>query len=55
MNKKNILHSKVNSKKTFVFAAILGNDIRTISFGVSTGFRLSFLKLSIMNQTNYMG
>jgi hypothetical protein len=42
LNETNIFYSKVNCKKTFIFAAILGHDSRTISFGVSTRFRLSF-------------
>jgi hypothetical protein len=43
LNKINILHSKVNnSKKIFLFAALLGLESRIVSFGVSTGFRLSF-------------
>jgi hypothetical protein len=44
LNEINILHSKVNCKKTSVFAAILGHESRTVSFGISTRFSLSFWK-----------
>jgi hypothetical protein len=58
LNEINIFHSKVNSKNTFVFAALLGHESRTVSFGVSTGFRLSFSrsfnKCLILNRMAYM-
>jgi hypothetical protein len=49
----------VNWEKTFKFAAVLGHESRTISFGVSTRFRLSFWRsfneFLILVRTNLYG
>jgi hypothetical protein len=59
LNEINISHSNVNSKNTFVFAAILGNESLTVSFGFSTRFLLSFWRsfseCLILVRTNLYG